>query len=497
MSSYSTRASEMRPPPAIGLLDLLAIAWRRQHQVWLCVLAALAVGALYDNWAQPTYEVRAKLLVEKKGLALAEGELPKPLRDLEFLATQAEIVRSPAVVSRAAAAVAWPATTESPVSSTRALIEALSVRPVMGTSVLSLSVRASDAALATDGLAAVIASYRQYLNDRERQTHSTTLELLTRTEKELRSELQALDDQYASLRADRPLGGKGEGGVDVHMALVVELGRQLAEVRNQRIQLENQLVIAARGWSAPEGPTPVTTRQVAYAAPLGPERVAAEPPLTPVSPEELAALPAAASADVAAVHARLVEAQLREKNLEVRYGEKHPDLRGAREQVARLRREYAMALEVGAERLRQQFAAVTASERHLDELYRKELETARAIDQFVVEEQQLCEQTQRVQTLHDSILDQIRTWKLSDEAVADGQSRVHVALLEEPTLPQQPVWPDRKLLFGLCGLIGLVSATGLMTVSECRLRGRLVNEDDVPEAVAARWDQLRTTPDSP
>ena len=53
-----------------------------------------------------------------------------------------------------------------------------------------------------------------------------------------------------------------------------------------------------------------------------------------------------------------------------------------------------------------------------------------------------------------------------DAAAANGQSGVRVTDLAGPELSGSPVWPSRTILFGACGLIGLVGGFGLVVVAE-------------------------------
>jgi len=457
----------------LGVRELFLVAWRRKYLALVCILLSLGFGALYFVRTPHTYEVKARLLVERQDMPLATGQPEKPAKDLDFLATQAEILKSPAVVSRAAEQIEW--LSKSPhLSPTQSMIGDLAVRPVMGTSVLSIGFQASDSERAVQAVTAIVDSYRHYLNETERGAHLETLGLLTRNEKELRSDLQELEEQYVTLRKNSPLAGKGKGGVDVHMALVEELGRQLAQARNSRIQLENQLQIVEHGRKQPGDFAEVSTtntggyvgyvKSTSTAGGNSQQTELAEA----TGASQLAAAKAANTAELENLQKQLTEAQMREKELAERYGHKHPDLRAVREQIIELTAQYQQAINDAPEVLRNQLEAANANEQRLTEVYQVELETAKSIDQFILEEHQLVGQIDRVRASHDSLLDQLRHWKLTDEAVADGRSRVRVTLLEQPTIPLKPVWPDPGLLFGVCGLIGLVASAGVITFLEVR-----------------------------
>ena len=67
-----------------------------------------------------------------------------------------------------------------------------------------------------------------------------------------------------------------------------------------------------------------------------------------------------------------------------------------------------------------ELGSVKRDEERLGELYAYELEEAKIVDAYLVREQQAQSAIQRVQTIHDSILTQLREWQLSDDAVVGG-----------------------------------------------------------------------------
>ena len=79
-------------------IDLTTI-WRGKWYFVICVAISLLLGVAYLLLVDPEYDLGARLLVEEKGLPLELGQ-PAP-RDKVFLPTQAEIIRSPAVIDRA------------------------------------------------------------------------------------------------------------------------------------------------------------------------------------------------------------------------------------------------------------------------------------------------------------------------------------------------------------------------------------------------------------
>ncbi len=120
--------------------DLAAMVWRRKGLLFVSLVLTLAIGAAYLEFATPIYEVRARLLVQKQGVHLDPAR-PWDFSDPDFLATQAQILRSPVIVREALASADYPPPQEPQTDPVVAIIESLTVDPVRGTNVLSLSFR--------------------------------------------------------------------------------------------------------------------------------------------------------------------------------------------------------------------------------------------------------------------------------------------------------------------------------------------------------------------
>jgi uncharacterized protein involved in exopolysaccharide biosynthesis len=185
----------------------MAIVWRRKGALAASVLAMTAIGAVYLWKAQAIYQVEARLLIERQeqlpGAATAAGRETE--QDKNFLATQAEILRSPAVVTRAVKQFRLRAPSDLPVDPVAAITASLDVSPVLGTNVLRISYRSPDAAEAARTVESLVGTYQQYALERERAAHSDAVRLLTQTEEELRGELESLEQAYRDGRQEQPV----------------------------------------------------------------------------------------------------------------------------------------------------------------------------------------------------------------------------------------------------------------------------------------------------
>ena len=117
--------------------ELLEMVWRRKWYLIGPVAIAVLLGAAFMTRIEPVYRIQARVLVQHQGLAVGKD---RPAKDSEeFLATQAEIIRSPAVVERAVRSLNLTARTAADKDPVTAILDELTVKPVLGTSVLSIT----------------------------------------------------------------------------------------------------------------------------------------------------------------------------------------------------------------------------------------------------------------------------------------------------------------------------------------------------------------------
>jgi hypothetical protein len=149
---------------------------------------------------QPQKSHCTRLLVQHRDLPLQEQD--RTIRGGTFLATQAEIINSPAVIRSALASVP-PSSDYDGTDDERLqiVLASFGVTPVDRTNVLTLSHWSPVPEEAARILDATIESYRNFVRKTGR-AESDALEILTRKEKELRKELSVAEDRYQAFRAE-------------------------------------------------------------------------------------------------------------------------------------------------------------------------------------------------------------------------------------------------------------------------------------------------------
>jgi len=449
------------------LLDFIDMIRRRKWYLFVSSLLSVLLGVVYLSQVEPVYKVEARILVQQQDSPLDHGRGQD--RGQDFLATQAEIICSPAVVQRAVRVLALPEAGPEEADPASVILGTLRVRPVLGTNVLSISFRGQDGDEAVRTVESIITSYREYLRVSARDSHLEALRLLTEGEKEMRKELRSLGEQYRQLHEESPLLGQGKGAISVQRSLLTHLCQTLAETKTRRMELENQMRTLTRqgeiATTAGRGSTHLVSVDTLLLETPGDQGSAV---LTPAGPAGSVVWCGAMNnaPDTAGLRRGFSEARVREKELLQRYGVRHPDVRAARQQIAAWESLLQESLDAMPVVLQQELAAVQLQEQRVDELYQQEFKKAKVIDDHLLKEQQMLDSIQRVQTSHQSTLTQLAEWQLTDGALADGRSGVAVSVLEAPALAGDQIWPPPALLLAACVVVGAIGGFGVISILE-------------------------------
>ena len=467
-----------------SLSHLVSLFWRRRWSLLSCVAVAVGVGAAYLAQAPKIHKVGARLLVHQQDVA---PQLVKTPPEKEFLSTQAEIFRSPAVIERAVTASQLRADGNSDLDAAQQIFRSLNVNPLLGTNVMSVSFQSADPAEGVRTVKALIKSYEDYLRTTDETTHVKEIGLLAENERSLRAELQEQEAKYEKLRQRSPLMGTGRESAAVQMTMLTNLGQTLNEAKNRRMALQNQIEALNNG------------RTIARLSPTLEHALAISAPDNATSPQgqilqvsdgdrdrgasPFIARPGAGNetsvprftpqkggaGDTSTIEAELFKAQVTLRQLLQRFGPKHPEIKSAREQVVaweELRREQ---LDSAPEVLEQDLAAVRLHEEKLAALYEDEVQKTQELNVMVVQEQQALKEIERLQLVHQSAFTQLKQWELGGHALADGRSGVSIAVLDGPAVAQERVWPPPAALFlAACGVVGLIGGAGLVSLMDRR-----------------------------
>ncbi len=473
-------------PEAPHLINLAAL-WKAKWYIAICVVAAVACGTVYLRYTAPIYDVTARVLVKQERLSVTED---RPLRhDARFLATQAEIIRSPLIVRRSLRSPESPFPDEMRDEAIDEILAYLQVTPLEGTSVIKIGFRDATPDNAVWLVESLIESYEQYTKESQPGTFSETLRLVMRREDKMRTRLEEAEQAYQTLRNQSPWVGQGKEAIALHLSMVRQLGDKLSDARNHRVDLENQL--AAKNWLPQPHLAWEAISMVAYTAPQSTddsngqveenvdpasrnrsEQLVPKKRENPQFGERLLGDASPGAGDLDGLRNQLWDAKTRAKELEQIYGAKHPELCAVREQITMWEELIRESEKAESDAIVLEYAAAKGTEGHLSELYDGELEKVKNLDVYLVEEEQARENIQRFQDLHKAALAKLSEWEITNQSIEEGQVIVTVRVLDGEQLMPLKIWPRVSLLFCVCIMIGLAVGVIPVMVTTARSDGR-------------------------
>ena len=466
---HPSRGYESESDSGLGLPEMMAMIWRRKWYLVGFVLFSLALGGAYLAQLQPAYEVEARVLVQQRSSPLDQGK-QLAMADQDFLATQAEIIRSPAVVQSAVKEWRLSCPAGSLLEPAEFVLKNLTVEPILGTAVLAIRMRSPEAGEAVRTVEAIIASYREYSQKADRENHIGILRMLTGDEKRLREELDGLTAKYVELRKQSPLIGQGKDAAAIQNLFVTNLGQEVTEAKSRRLALEGQLklLVDSAGQLAAEDLKSIqlvaAETATGHSATAGVSTTQGSDQAARVSPE-LENFADGNFTEISRIRTELNRARATEKELSQSYGPKHPTVTAAAAQHAAWESRLEEILREAPVILQGEVQTARLHEDRLVSLYEEEVRKVKEADGYALQEQQALEEIERVRTVYGTIVTQLQQWQWADQALAEGRSRVQVSVLEAPVASRQvPLAP--VLLLAVCGLVGLVGGFGAISILE-------------------------------
>lgn len=465
----------------------LADLWRRKGTLLLGTILGVGLGFVVLKIFEPTYDVTARVWVERRMLAnemMSPDTLPK-----DFMPTQAEIMRSPLILRQALDEL--PArSTEVPIEVViQGILERFTVDPLIGTQILSVRYRDRNPKMAVDLVKTVVNHYREYVQNAESQSHRERLELLTRNKDQIESQWTALQAERTRLQTEIRAGSEVKDRAKVRQAWLADLGQSLSKATTQRLHLEQQLSTVF----SPEQrdmmrslarQQETTTNGVTLVARVASGDDNAGEPADYDFGDASYAEKIQESIDAVARMSRKAElgledptplrlaiqqAKSRTITLTQKYGPKHPELRAAQHELHELERQLMSLVLAAPEALQQELVALREQERNLKEIYEKEFAAAQLeFDQGIIVEQLMSrdksveEEMQRVVVQRDAAVAQLEEWERVDQAVSEGRLGVVIRSLEEPVALPAGLWGALPLVIGGAGVLGFAAAVLLV-----------------------------------
>lgn len=472
-STTNAGSNHVSNTQSVGLPDLMDVLGRHKLCVVGWLVVSLGIGAAYSHHAQPTYKVASRLLVQAEGSPLRDGGASR--QDAEFLATQGQIISSPAVVQRAVDSLQQPLTLEPGADPVLSVLAELTVKPLSGTNVLSVAYRCKKSEEGISLVQAILKSYEQFLQDMDTGSRLETLHMLTRSEEQIRGDLEDREQRYRQLRKQSPLIGEGKD-VSLQITNLQKLGQTLNEVRNRRIDFQNRMAFLEQSSDSRIAADDSPQQLTAVAAPVGERaelaRWQANENVVPASFSSnnialdlIADVELTGTPSPSQIFEELYRAEVRQQELTQSCGPDHPEMKSAQQSIAAWKAQLNGLNALAPFALQREIDSAMRRENQLVELYNAELKKAKGSDDFLVIEKQELDGIDRLKTMHSSMIFQLNDWRLLEPG-DDGIWGTKMSIIEAPSIGTGPVWPKLSIVLLLCAAIGLFCAIGTIAVME-------------------------------
>lgn len=411
----------------IRLDDLLEAVRRRRKMLAAGWAAGVGLALLVVLFSSPLYPVAAQVVLERHEVSSASIDNSTGSAGSTFVATQAEIMKSPSVLGAALASLPRAPHLDEDDDALADAAEAVEASPVSGTQVVALGYLGPDADYGVRLLDAIVEAYRRVLQDGEQATQERSLQAKQAELEVLASEARDVEARIEALRDRHQVLGSAEDAASAQAQVLREHAAQLSEARRQRITLENRLATGG---------------------------------------EQLAILDPA----VRPLQEQLWQAEAELARVKLTLKSKHPAVEAARQRVNALRGQLQASSLATPEALKRDIEAARGLEEQLEATYLRERDRMAQIERFRREEELLTTELARIRSMSDerrrALLDQRLVTRLAES----GEVGVTARVIQAPRPPEGPAWPRPKLLLALGSVLGLAGGLAAALVSLHRER---------------------------
>lgn len=445
LSLYSQEQRTRPDEPVFSLsLEDLEEAIRERRQLLLGGGAiGLVLALLVWAFSTPLYPVGAQVVLERHDMTRAESPGRTTATGSSFVATQAEVMQSESVLADALSRIPRAAHLDEESDGLADAVDRISASPVSGTQVVALGYLGPDPDHGVALLDAIVDAYLRTLRANEVAVQREKLRAKQAEIEVLEDEAVALESKLAALRAEKGTTGSANDTAQAQTDLLRDLASQLADVRNERITLENRLE-------------------------TGSDQLAILDPATRSLQEQLWA----AEAELARTRLTLTS--------------RHPAVEAAQREVTVLKRQLAQSSAATPEALKRDIEASKGLESQLQALYEAERGRMSEIERDRREESLLLDELERVRELSDTRRAELLDQRLVSRLAESGELGISARLIAPPTLPSGAVWPRPPLL--IAAGLGLGLAAGLVAAILALRRERMAMDQEqawVPPTRAA------------
>lgn len=458
---------------------------RQAHWVVVAVVGSVAVAETYCQFAAPTYQAEAELLIKKKTASMARVDASdqSSVAD-EILSTHIEILRSHRVVADALAQDGL-AKRPSLLASLPPgddlvghVIDHLTVGKGgegSGRSAQVVRVRFRHASPrdCRDFLTALVSSYQSFLHETSQQPMQEALDLVSHKRDDLATELAQLKQEFHQFRLEAPNLWDGDDSLKTPQANMQRLSEKITQVRAEKIDVEAKLT------GVRDGLRGKTLANLTYVELIG---LIDDQYLEPVR----LLLSVRKPTEHQTATARMLELKTELIRMRLTYGEDHPRTRqtvlSIEETERFLETRRAATAEANPESivrayvtsLKSSLSALGSREEKLEALLAEEKRNARALEGVNLQNQNLMTAVSRAQQQYDAAEKQFE-----DIQLARDYEGFVTKVISPVTLGQQ-VAPRKGLVLAMGCCLGLLLGAAIAVFVD-QHRQRFVDVQEIQE----------------
>ena len=217
-------------------LDVVRRGW---VYIALSCLISLTVAALVLARSSTVYKGFARVLVLQQGgrpIRFSGGQDPERVGSEDYIPTHMAIIRSPLIVRDALknAGAADPPL--------KLVLEKMTVtRPDPAAKILEISYPAATREQAVGTVAAVVASYRDFLKKNYQNSSNDVIALITKAREQLDAEIKDLERKYVEFHRDHPVLAATQDGRSLTVRRLDQLDSARNEAMLKEVRLKSQL----------------------------------------------------------------------------------------------------------------------------------------------------------------------------------------------------------------------------------------------------------------
>ena len=164
--------------------------------------------------------------------------------------------------------------------------------------------------------------------------------------------------------------------------------------------------------------------------------------------------------------AEFEKSKLQYEQLNAVYGEKHPALITAGEQLQSFEFNVSQRLADASERLRINLRLTEELEHEIRNSFVETQKEVKSAQNFISREDAHSGDIERLEQLHSAALERLNTMQSRQLAVSEGKSSIEVRILDGPLTLNDMTWPDPKTLIPLAACVGLAVGLALAFLRE-------------------------------